>query len=190
MPIRIRCDGVIEVDGNYTGEEVAEIVSDATMQMSDRIAALEAELAEERARTAGHASCRETEQRLREANRRLQAEGPALERDKVIVALRAELSEAKSAHENACALVAAMHAAAVGEVRGPSRGVVEDVADLRAEVERLRATIDSVRTLVTTTALGPGDVPEIVLVVLGGLRTVLGLLQLPTDDRDTLARKP
>jgi chaperonin cofactor prefoldin len=31
-----------------------------------------------------------------------------------------------------------MHAAAVGGVRGPARGVVEDVADLRAERDRLR----------------------------------------------------
>lgn len=49
-----------------------------------------------------HAACRETEQRLREANRRLQAEGPALERDKLIVSLRAHLRDAmtlaKAAH--------------------------------------------------------------------------------------------
>lgn len=41
--------------------------------------------------------------------------------------------------DSACHLVARMHAAAVGEVRGPIRSVVEDVEDLRAEVERLKA---------------------------------------------------
>ena len=39
---------------------------------------------------------------------------------------------------SACKLVADMHAAAVGEVRGPIRGVVEDVQDVRAELERFR----------------------------------------------------
>lgn len=52
------------------------------------------ELKREKARTPEHASCRETEQKLREANRRLQQEGPALERDKLIVQLREELAKA------------------------------------------------------------------------------------------------
>lgn len=45
----------------------------------------------------GHRACREVEQRLREANRRLQAEGPALERDKLIVQLRARIKELEDA---------------------------------------------------------------------------------------------
>lgn len=36
--------------------------------------------------------------------------------------------------EAACKLVADMHAAAVGEIRGPILGVVEDVAELRAQL--------------------------------------------------------
>lgn len=41
-------------------------------------------------------------------------------------------------HQGVCKLVAEMHAAAVGYVGGPNRGVVEDVADLKAERDRLR----------------------------------------------------
>lgn len=37
----------------------------------------------------------------------------------------------KKDHENACALVAKMHQADMGEVTGPKRGVVEDIEDLR-----------------------------------------------------------
>lgn len=48
--------------------------------------------------------------------------------------LKAELSEAKKKHKRACKTIAAMHAAAVGEVREPRRGLVEDVAELRKEV--------------------------------------------------------
>lgn len=46
--------------------------------------------------------------------------------------LHAENERHRAAHQSACKLVADMHAAAVGEVRGPNRGVVEDIADLRA----------------------------------------------------------
>jgi len=45
-------------------------------------------------------------------------------------------------YDSACEQIAAMHAAAVGEVRGPIRGVVEDVADLRAERDELRRIVD------------------------------------------------
>ncbi|MFF3353365.1 hypothetical protein ACFYWN_12070 [Streptomyces sp. NPDC002917] len=40
-------------------------------------------------------------------------------------------------HQRACVTIADMHAAAVGEVRGPIRGVVEDVAQVRARADRL-----------------------------------------------------
>lgn len=52
--------------------------------------------------------------------------------------LKAELEQAKEDHGGACKLVALMHAAAVGEVTGPNRGVVEDVADLRTERDALK----------------------------------------------------
>lgn len=53
----------------------------------------------------------------------------------------ADAEEHKRNYLNACTTIAAMHEAAVGEVTGPIRGVVEDVADvreamLRAEQER------------------------------------------------------
>ena len=44
---------------------------------------------------------------------------------------KAEAARFKEEHQGACHLVAQMHAAAVGEVTGPNRGVVEDVEDLR-----------------------------------------------------------
>ena len=56
-------------------------------------------------------------------------------------AAEAEALQQKENYDRACQLVAAMHAAAVGEITGPKRGVVEDVADLRAERDALRNII-------------------------------------------------
>lgn len=50
----------------------------------------------------------------------------------VELVLARDRDSVKRDYDAACQTIAAMHAAAVGEVRGPSRGVVEDVADLRA----------------------------------------------------------
>lgn len=47
-----------------------------------------------------------------------------------IDAVTTERDRWKKDYFEACALVAKMHAAAVGEVTGPKRGVVEDVEDL------------------------------------------------------------
>ena len=46
-----------------------------------------------------------------------------------------ESARFREEHQEACHLVAQMHAAAVGEVTGPNRGVVEDVEDLRLRAE-------------------------------------------------------
>lgn len=59
--------------------------------------------------------------------------------------LRAELNTARNELENACALVAKMHEAAVGEVRGPIDGVVEDVKNLRAQLDEARAEIAALK---------------------------------------------
>ena len=59
--------------------------------------------------------------------------------------LEKEKDEMRARWESACGTVAAMHAAAVGEVCGPRRGVVEDISDLRAEVERLTRERDEAR---------------------------------------------
>lgn len=56
-----------------------------------------------------------------------------------IDALEAENERLKNDYQRACKLVADMHAAAVGEITGPKVGVVEDVAAVRTENERLRA---------------------------------------------------
>lgn len=53
-----------------------------------------------------------------------------------------DVADKQAAVESACRTVAEMHAAAVGEVRGPIRGVVGDVADLRAECDRLAAAVE------------------------------------------------
>jgi hypothetical protein len=58
-----------------------------------------------------------------------------------------ERDEHKRDYLNACKTIADMHAAAVGEVRGPARGVVEDVEDVRLRAEQAEAAIDRVRTL-------------------------------------------
>jgi len=47
---------------------------------------------------------------------------------------REERDRARRDHEGACHLVAKMHHAATGAVTGPARGVVEDVADVRARL--------------------------------------------------------
>jgi hypothetical protein len=52
---------------------------------------------------------------------------------------RADIERMRSAYYRACKLVADMHAAAMGTNVGPVLGVIEDVAALRLEVERLRA---------------------------------------------------
>ena len=58
-----------------------------------------------------------------------------------LLSLKNALKQAKEDHESACGLVASMHCAAVGSMRGPIRGVIEDVEDLAAEAERLRNII-------------------------------------------------
>jgi hypothetical protein len=57
-------------------------------------------------------------------------------------ALRAEVERLRGNYEGACQTIARMHEAAMGEVCGPNRGVVEDVADLRAEVESWKRNVD------------------------------------------------
>lgn len=59
----------------------------------------------------------------------------------------AERDEARADYADTAMLVAQMHAAALGEIRGPLRGVVEDVEDVRLRVERAEAALDRVRAL-------------------------------------------
>lgn len=54
------------------------------------------------------------------------------------------IAELDTGYGKACKLVADMHLAAVGEVKGPNRGVVEDIADLRAERDELAAQLEAV----------------------------------------------
>lgn len=49
--------------------------------------------------------------------------------------LRQQLAEAQKEYGRACHLVAQMHAAAVGEVTAPKLGVVEDVAEVRQQLD-------------------------------------------------------
>lgn len=63
------------------------------------------------------------------------------EQDAAIAALKAENERLKEDYERACKTVADMHAAAVGEIMGPKRGVVEDVADIRTELEQYRKVV-------------------------------------------------
>jgi hypothetical protein len=61
-------------------------------------------------------------------------------------AAREEANEAKRSYEGACRTVALMFAAATGNTdSGPTRGVVEDVADMKAERDRLAACVERVR---------------------------------------------
>ncbi|WP_405960581.1 hypothetical protein OG235_24615 [Streptomyces sp. NBC_00024] len=58
-----------------------------------------------------------------------------------------ERDEHKESYLKACTTIAAMHEAAVGEVRGPNRGVVEDVEDVRLRAEQAEAAIARVHAL-------------------------------------------
>lgn len=49
--------------------------------------------------------------------------------------VREELKQAKESYDRACQTIAKMHEAAMGEVRGPNRGVVEDVQDLKSALD-------------------------------------------------------
>lgn len=49
-----------------------------------------------------------------------------------------QLDETAQKHINARVTIADMHAAAMGEVCGPRRGVVEDIADLRTDRDNYR----------------------------------------------------
>lgn len=56
--------------------------------------------------------------------------------------LQREAGEMKANYDGACQTVAAMHAAAVGEVTGSKRGVVEDVEDLRKNYLEVQSKYD------------------------------------------------
>ena len=51
---------------------------------------------------------------------------------------KAELARFRGEHARACETIAAMHTAAHGEIRGPVRGVVEDIEDLRIAFEAVQ----------------------------------------------------
>ncbi len=53
-------------------------------------------------------------------------------------AAESQLADMKENYERACGTVAKMHAAAMGEVTGPKRGVVEDVADMKERADAWR----------------------------------------------------
>ncbi len=70
------------------------------------------------------------------------------ERQKEVEQLTAELKDRQSAFEDACRTVARMHAAAVGGIRAPRLGVVEDVQDLAQQCRDLQEAVKEYRQLV------------------------------------------
>lgn len=62
--------------------------------------------------------------------------------------LQEECAEARQNYQGACGTVAAMHAAAMGEVTAPVRGVVEDIKDLRIERDNLRSALSDIEVLI------------------------------------------
>lgn len=63
-----------------------------------------------------------------------------------------ERNHMREAFESACKTVAEMHEAAVGKIRGPIRGPVEDVLDLRLRAERLEKENAHLRKLLARRA--------------------------------------
>lgn len=57
---------------------------------------------------------------------------------------QSEIIRLRVDYERACKTVAEMHAVAVGEIRGPIVGVVEDVANVRAELLKLRIALQDI----------------------------------------------
>lgn len=57
--------------------------------------------------------------------------------------LEADVAHWKRQYDEAADLIAKMHAAVVGYVGGPKRGVIEDVEDLRKERDELKKAIES-----------------------------------------------
>jgi len=74
----------------------------------------------------------------------------AAERGSEIADLHKALDEVKTDYVHACKTIADMHAAAVGEITGPKRGVVEDVADVRKALDEVRIEITRLRNIITT----------------------------------------
>jgi hypothetical protein len=68
-----------------------------------------------------------------------------IESERRISNLEFELRNERAGHISACRTVAAMHEAALGEVTGPKRGVVEDVADVRLRAEKAEAKVIALR---------------------------------------------
>lgn len=60
-------------------------------------------------------------------------------KDDTIASLTEEMDRLREDYERVCKTVADMHAAAMGEITGPKRGVVEDIYDLKAERDSLKA---------------------------------------------------
>ena len=77
-----------------------------------------------------------------------------------VAALQDQLTEMRARYDDACALVARMHAAAVGEVCGPIRGVVEDVEDVRTCWLNAEARIKHLESLPETIAAIRADQPD------------------------------
>lgn len=54
-----------------------------------------------------------------------------------VLVLERQVADLRTDYEGACKTIAQMHVAAMGEIRGPRRGVVADVEDLRVERDML-----------------------------------------------------
>lgn len=77
-------------------------------------------------------------------------------KDMEIDQLRAEVERLRGEYDHACGLVARMHTAAMGEIRGPVRGVEEDVEDVRLRAEKAEAQVAAVLALCDD-GRGPGS---------------------------------
>lgn len=82
-----------------------------------------------------------------------------------IAELEAENARLREDHAGACETVAKMHEAAVGKVTGPRRGVIEDVADVRAALRQcgkaLERMMGELQSYVTEDSASPIGAIEI-----------------------------
>ncbi|GHC44374.1 MULTISPECIES: hypothetical protein [Streptomyces rochei group] len=132
-----------------------------------------------RHRAAADAAIRELEQRAEEAE--------------------VEAEQHKADYLNTCATVAAMHAAATGyDDRGPERGVVEDVADIRARMlaaeqrlARIRDMADAWETRLPATIRTATAAEAVRNAAAGDYRPVMfSMSPAPADDDQAMTAPP
>lgn len=144
----------VNLGGRRRDHRLAHLLAQVEDAHDEQVAALQAELREARHQ-------RDKAERIAGERGELldqhSARAAVLREDAETNATRAEQAEQEAArykddHLRSCQLVAELHAAATGRTgEGPRRGVVEDVADVRAERDHLQGVVRAQEAAVAST---------------------------------------